>query len=408
METVSDVVVVGGGPCGSFSALNLARIGIKVTVFEEHDEIGVPCHCAGHLSIKGLKQLGLHPLPSEIVENSFCGAIFHSPGGKEFSVRFHSPVTCVVNRVLFDKHVAKMAETLGTRYRLNSVVASLLIDDSFVKGVVVKEGGKTERKFWSKIVLDAEGISSKILRQTGLRTFNRGNLVNGVHAEVENVKDLEPDMVEVYLGKDYAPGFYAWLTPKGDDRAKVGLAAKSANPRELLRKLMLKHPAASKKLCSAKVLQNVFHPIPLGGPIPKAYSNGLMAVGDVASHVKPTTGGGVVFGMISAKIAADVALEALQRDDFSSRFLGLYQRRVQKLLGFDLNAMLRIRKMLDAMSDAKLDDAIGFCRRFGLEDFLRSIEDIDFQGQALLNALRSPRALAALVYFFMLYLSANP
>ena len=407
METVSDVIVVGGGPCGSFAALNLAKFGVKVTVFEEHDEIGVPSYCTGHLSIKGLKHLGLYPLPAKIVENIFYGANFYSPKSRKFSVRFSSPVTCVVNRVLFDKYIAEMAETCGVRYCLNSRVESLIIEDGFVKGVFVKQDGKAAKKFLAKIVIDAEGISSRILRQAGLPTLNRHMLVNGVQAEFENVEDTEPDMVEVFLGKNYAPGFYAWLVPKSDGMAKVGLAAKTGNPKELLQRLMLKHPIASKKLRKAKLLQTAFHSIPLGGSIPKTYSDGILTVGDAASQVKPTTGGGVIFGMTCARVAAEVAYEALHENDFSSDFLGLYQKRCKETLGFDVNVMLKVRRMLDAMSDEKVDDAINFCTKLGLDKTLQNVRDIDFQGQALLRALRTPRMLTAFIYFFLLYLSAN-
>ena len=47
MKNVSDVVVVGGGPVGSFAAWKLAKLGAEVTVFEEHEAIGKPSHCAG-------------------------------------------------------------------------------------------------------------------------------------------------------------------------------------------------------------------------------------------------------------------------------------------------------------------------------------------------------------------------
>lgn len=69
----SDAIVVGGGPCGSFAAFNLAKLGAKVSVFEEHHEIGAPSHCTGLVSISGLKHLGLDPLPSRIVENVIRG-----------------------------------------------------------------------------------------------------------------------------------------------------------------------------------------------------------------------------------------------------------------------------------------------------------------------------------------------
>lgn len=407
MKHFSDAIVIGGGPCGSFTALNLAKLGVNVKVFEEHGEIGVPSHCAGHLSITGLKLLGLYPLPSRIVENTFYGAIFHSPKGKEFSVRLSSPVTCVVNRVLFDKHVAEIAEDAGAHYSLNSMVESLITENDFVKGVIVRRGN-TEEKFSAKVVVDAGGVSSRILRQAGLSASDPKTFVNAVQAEVENVKNLNPDMVEVFLGKDYAPGLYAWLVPKHDGKANVGLATNTGNPKKLLQKLMYNHPIASKKLHAAKLSRIFFHPIPLGGPIPKTYFNGFLAVGDAASQVKPTTGGGVIFGMMCARVAAEVAYEALHKDDFSSETLSEYQKKCDEVLGFEGKVMLKTRRMLDALSDDRIDKAITFCTKIGLDKTLQKVEDIDFQGRSLLHMLWNPRFSVALLYFIFSYLSANP
>jgi geranylgeranyl reductase family protein len=408
MKNVPDAIVIGGGPVGSFAALNLAKLGAKVTVFEEHTDIGSPSHCAGHLSIQSLKKLGLYPLPGKIIENTFSAANIYSPLGTKLSVRLAHPITAAVNRTLFDKYLAEKAEAAGAHYCLNSRVQSLLMDSGFVKGVNVKQNDKNEEKAWAKIVVDAEGISSRILRQTGLSTLNRDRLVYAVEAEVENVKDVELDAVEVFLGKTYAPGFYAWLIPRLDGTAKVGLATNTGNPKDFLLRLMLKHPVASKQLGTAKITRTAFHSIALGGPISKAYSNGFLAVGDAASQVKPTTGGGVIFGLTCARIAAEVANEAMRRNDLSSDYLRLYQKRCIDTLGFDFNVMLRIRKFLDSLSDEKVDDALRFCARLGINKTLQNVEEIDFQGQALLKILTKPLMFAALAYFLMLYLSANP
>lgn len=399
-------MVIGGGPCGSFSALNLARKGVTVTVFEEHSEIGVPSHCAGHLSIMGLKRLGLYPLPNNIVENLFYGANFYSPKGLELSVRFDSPVTCAVNRELFDKYIARLAEDLGAHYQLNSQVKSLTIENTHIKGAIVKQNGKTV-KVSAKIVVDAEGVFTRILKQTGLHPPRSDKIVHGFQAEVEKVKDFEPDFVEVFLGSAYAPGFYAWLIPKRDGKAKVGLAARKGKAKELLQNLMHKHPAASSKLAKAKILRESFHPITLGGPIPNAYSNGFLTIGDAASQVKPTTGGGVILGLNCAKIAAEVAIEALNKSDFSSQFLSTYQKRYMEIFGFDIKTMLIIRRMLDKIPDKKLDDIIDFYRKIRLDKAVKNFRELDLQGQAILKAWKNPRILAALAHFFATYLSAN-
>jgi digeranylgeranylglycerophospholipid reductase len=408
MKNVPDVIVVGAGPVGSFAAWKLAKLGAKVTVFEEHEAIGSPSHCAGHMSIRSLRKLGLHPLPSKIVENTYSQANFHSPKGFTFSVHLAKPVTCSVDRAAFDRHIADKAEAAGARFCLNSRVQSLLMENDVVKGVTVKQGAQAEERFSAKIVVDSEGISSRLLRQTGLPGLNGERLVHAVEAEVDHVKDVDLDAVEVFVGKAYAPGFYAWLMPRLDGTAKVGLATKTGNPKEFLQRLMLKHPVASKQLANAKITRTAFHPITLGGPIAQTYADGFLAVGDAASQVKPTTGGGVIFGVTCAGIVADVAHEALRISDVSSNFLQRYQKRCADTLGFDFNVMLRIRRFLDSLSDEKIDDVLRFCTRIGLDKALENVDEIDFQGQLLLKILTKPAMVAALAYFLKLYLSANP
>ncbi len=399
MENFSEVVVIGGGPSGSFTALNLAKRGIKVTVFEEHREIGVPFHCAGHISIRNLKLLGLYPLPENIVENIFWGAKIYSPNGKELTVKFNEPITCTVNRELFDKHIAHLAQKHGAIYYLGTRVKSLVRENGFVRGVKAQRENKTFRVL-AKIVVDAEGFPPRMLTEAGIKYSGKRIFVNGIHAEAENI-DAELDFVEVFLGKAYAPGFYAWLIPKLDGKAKIGLAVKKGNPEEFLKKLMYRHPVASKRLREARILKKAFHPITLGGVIPRAYSNGFLAVGDAASQVKPTTGGGIILGLNCAKIAADVIQKALNDDDFSAETLMDYQKRIKKLMKFDMKAMLMIRKMLDRMPDKKLDGFIRFCKKFQLENSVKEFSEIDFQGQAILKAIKNPRIFLAMAHFIV-------
>ena len=68
MKTKPDIVVVGGGPCGSYAAYIAAKLGAEVVVCEEHERVGAPKHCAGHLNISSLKRLGLR-VPLDAIEN---------------------------------------------------------------------------------------------------------------------------------------------------------------------------------------------------------------------------------------------------------------------------------------------------------------------------------------------------
>jgi len=391
-----DAVVVGGGPCGAFSAFTMAKQGMNVVVCEEHKKIGVPTHCAGHLSLSGLKRLGLH-LPSNVVENEFKGAVLHSPRGKEFSVRFNSPVTCVVNRELFDKYLSNLAVKAGVQYLFGSRAESLVVDSGFVRGVAIRRE-RTKKTLASSLVIDAEGCSSILLKKAGLQTLDCSMIVNAVQAEVDRVDDVNTNTVEVYLGQKYAPGFFAWIIPKRNTSAKVGLATNMGNPREHLHRFMQKHPVASNKLRKSKITRLSFHPISLGGAIPKTYSNGLLIVGDAASQVKPTTGGGVIFGLICSKIAGKVAYEALQNHDFSEGFLSHYQSTWKEWIGFDLAVMRQIRKLLNRLSDDKIDKIIDLCARLGMDAILEEVGDLDFQGASLIRMIRRPSPLVITLY----------
>ena len=404
----TDTVIIGGGPVGSYAALNLAKLGVKVTVYEEHPEIGLPSHCAGHISIRSLRSIGLYPLPNGIVENIFTAANFYSPFGTKFSLHLSRPVTIALNRARFDNYLADQAKTAGVEFVLGTRVQSLIRAEGFVKGINIQRNGEKEEEVYSNVTLNAEGISSRILRQSGLTALNPKGLVYAVEAEVENVKDIELNAVEVYFGKSYAPGFYGWLIPKPDGTAKVGLATNRGNPHEFLQALMSKHPVASKQLGKAKITKIGYHAITLGGPIEKTYANGFLACGDCASQVKPSTGGGVIFGLTCAKMASQTVSEALQHGDVSAEFLQNYQKRCSDLLSFDFSVMLKLRRFLDSLSEDKMDQMLRVCAKLGVDYALRDVDEIDFQGKLMFKVLGKPAMLAAIGYFALLYLSANP
>jgi digeranylgeranylglycerophospholipid reductase len=397
-----DIIVVGGGPCGSYAAYTAAKLGAEVLVCEEHEEIGLPKHCAGHLNVSSLELLGIR-VPPAAIENEIKGAVFCSPSGKQFVLRCRAPVTYVVNRELFDKHLAELAMKAGVKYRFKSGVKSLILDSGSVKGVALKGEERVE----ANVVIDAEGCSSKLLKKTGLDGLEGSMMVKGAQAEVDCVEDVKEDMVEVYFGRNVAPGFFAWIIPRNDGSAKVGLATESGDPRKYLRRFMEKHPVASEKLKKSRTVYSSFHPIPLAGPIPKTYSDGFLVVGDAASQVKPTTGGGVIFGLTCAREAGEVACEAVKMQDFSEAFLSRYQSRWKGLVGFDLAAMLRMRRMLDSLSDSRIDGMIDLCTKLGVDSVLEKVGDLDFQGRTLIPMIKYPGALAVISYFLFSWLTST-
>lgn len=387
-----DVIVVGAGPAGAFSAYHAAKLGAEVEVHEEHTESGISPHCTGHVSLAGLKQLDLK-LPRNLVENEIRSAIFHSPSNQHFAVKFSSPVTCVINRERFDEYLREKALEAGVRIVYNSHVRSLTAKKDSIIGVAA-ETRKGVEESRSKVVINAEGVSSILLKRAGLPSPNSRLTVKGIEADVDRIMDIELDSVEVFLTREFAPGLFAWIVPRSDGSAKIGLGTEKGNPVDCLRRFIHKNPIARLRLKGSHLTRIVCHPISLGGPISKTFHNGLLIVGDAASHVKPTTGGGIVMGLMGAKIAGEVAALSINK----KLELSTYERLWKKKFGLDMTIMKQLRLLLNRLSDKKLDHLIDISNRIGLNESLRKMINIDFQGKSLIRAATDPRVLAKGVY----------
>jgi geranylgeranyl reductase family protein len=393
----SDITVVGAGPAGSFAALHAAREGAQVTICEEHSQVGVPLHCTGHISLEGLRRLKLN-LPDKVFENKIRSAIFYSPSGREFSVRYDSDVTCVVDRTLFDQHILNMAVRFGVNLLMDTHVDAFSFKGGGVNGVVIRRE-RGVKSIPSKVVIDAEGVSSNILRRLNLACAKKHTIVSGVQAEFDKVADVRMDTVEVFLGRNFAPGFFAWIVPRRNGTVKVGLVAYRRNPRQCLHNFIHDYPTTRGRFKRSQLMRVAYHPITLGGPINRTYAEGLLVVGDAASHVKPTTGGGIIMGLLCAKIASKVAVDATRQDDSSARFLSQYEHQWKQEISLDMKLMRYARILLNRLTDRKLDQLIGFCSALELDQTLKNVGDIDFPVTSLLHTSEKHKILATLLYF---------
>jgi digeranylgeranylglycerophospholipid reductase len=394
-ETI-DIAIVGCGVSGATAALAATQSGAKVSIFEEHTRVGEPSHCSGHVGIMAFKRFSPQ-IPEKIIENRIKGAVLHSPSGEQLTLYRSQPVTWVLNRTELDRHLASLATDNGAELHLNSCVDGF--KRSFGGGFELKIGGRAQAELSCRMLIDAGGCGAPISKYASLSALGSRVLVNSAQINVEDLSNVNEDLVEVYFGQHYAPGFFGWIIPRRDGSAKVGIAAGArANVRQCFERFVKKHPIVSSKLRHAKFLTKpMYHPIPVGGAKQRTYSDGILAVGDAASQVKPTTGGGIVFSLVCGKIAGKTAAKAVQLGDTSSTYLRGYERSWRKLLGFDLTVMTWLRKLLYRLPDSRLDRIFGAFAELNVDDVLNRTSDIDFQGRTLLSLDRDPRLLVTLL-----------
>ena len=384
----TDILVIGAGPAGLIAAREAATRRADVVVLEEHEEIGNPCHCAGLLSLKGLERLGA-PADGAYVQNKVRGARFFSPSGLTFTIEKNEPVACVIDRSIFDRFLAQKTAEAGARISLNEQAKSIELGE---KDTAIQSENK---KFHAKMVIDAEGASSRIIKDTGLKPINHDSLVPGIQCDLENV-GVDPEYVEVHFGNRTAPRFFAWVIPLSENKARVGLGCKGESPKERLDEFVRRRFGIEKNLGRGDIRSGL---IITGGPIDRTFSDRFLVVGDVAGQVKPTTGGGVILGGLCASIAGRIAAEAVDCGDCATSFLGRYETLWKDELSKDFRLMLLARKVVNRLSDKAMDKLFNAVIEENLQGIFSAEGDIDFQSTVILKMLKKKEILGVLPSF---------
>ena len=368
-----DVAVIGAGPAGSMTAKKAAEGGANVAVFEEHPRAGWPVQCAGLLGVRAVEESELPP--GSFLIRPLRGAKVVSPGG--FQLTFRAPETkaWVVDRRLFDRSLLAEAARAGAEVMMASPVTDLTREGG--RTVLAVGRGPDRIKVEADAVISAEGVGARIARSAGIGPPRE--LLSSAQVEVPfEVED--PEGVEVFLGREVAPGFFGWAIPASEGVARVGLCCRN-NACPYLKRLLKSPPIRSR--IRGGPLHLAVGGLPLGPP-PSTVADGFIAVGDAAGQVKPTSGGGIYPGLVSAKIAGDVAAAAAAEGDSSAARLSEYERRWRAALGRELRLGMIVHRMRAGTADPEMDDLVRHLA--GREDLIRIIEeegDIDLPSRAI-------------------------
>ncbi len=337
---MDDVLVLGAGPAGNNTALQLSRRGYRVTVVDRRQVIGDKL-CTGIVSVECLRQF---PADESQVIQEAKSADVYSPSGASLRMARERPQAYVLNRVAYVQSFADRARAAGAAYLLGHTVQSLAVDADGVSAVVAN--GRGPQVLRAKAAVIASGFGAGLTHMVGLGQVS--DHVTGFQAEV-SVRAI--DRIEVYVGRKYAPGFFAWLVPTSPGRALLGLLARRKGD-ELLQQLL------AKLQDEGKVTGIVKQPKRWGIPmktLDQAFRDRVLVVGDAAGQVKPATGGGIYYSLLSSEIAAETLDRAIQAGDLSASALSAYEREWRGLLGDELETGYNARRLFELLGDRQID-----------------------------------------------------
>ncbi|MDK2892896.1 geranylgeranyl reductase family protein [Methanohalophilus sp.] len=357
-----DVVIVGAGPAGATAAAYAAQSGASVLLIDKKKDIGVPLQCGGFLTHEEtLRELlpnaelpyQLFEYSKSCVHTSTSFQRFIAPDGysKGFKVEGDA-----LDRRKFDRYLVKQAAKAGAEVLIGTNVTEISQHTVITDGIF----GKANYNF--KVLIGADGPNSLVGKSRGLvRKRDPMGVGTAFEYEVSGV-EVDKDAVEMYFGKNYVPGGYAWIISQGDDNANIGVGVREALfdenmcARDYLNRFMHKHPQASKKLEGGTIISVVAGLVPVGGAPSKTATKNTLIAGDAAGQIIATNGGGIATAMVGGKIAGEVAADHLN----GKCRLEEYENRWRKQMGLEIKTAVYIRKLMDNLmkSDTLMSTAI--------------------------------------------------
>ena len=342
----ADVIVVGAGPAGATTAFYLAQSGLDVLLLEKsqfpRDKV-----CGDGLTPRAVKALvGMGIDVSE--ENGWLRNKGLRVIGAGHRMELDWPELgsypgygLVRTRADLDQTLARRSVQAGARLHENTTVTGAVTDERTgrITGVAT-----AERRYLSRVVIAADGNSSRLSVSVGLRKRDDRPLGVAVRTYYQTPRH-EDDYLESWLdlwdGTRLLPG-YGWIFGMGDGTSNVGLgllntskAFGNTDYREMLKAWLRAMPEEW-----GFTEENRTEPIrgaalPMGFNRTPHYYRGLLLVGDAGGMVNPFNGEGIAYAMESGEILARTVVQAFARSTAAEteRVLASYPRALQQAYG---------------------------------------------------------------------------
>jgi len=347
-----DVIIVGAGPAGSLAAYTAAKENVKVLLLEKDREIGTPVRCAEAVGKDSLDKILDQDIDPKWLAATIKKFRFVAPDGSIVYPQVPM-IGYVLNRQVFDYDLAMYAAKAGAVVRTKAYVSALHWEGDTVAGVKCRFG-REERLIRSKIVIGADGVESRVGRWAKLdTTIAMRDMETCSQMTLANLS-IDDDTCAFYFSQKKFPGGYAWVFPKGNGTANVGLGISGNKARQ---------QSASSRLTSfveeifpsASVLNTTVGGVPCANRPERISAAGLLLAGDAAMQTNPVSGGGIATGMTAGRLAGQIAAAALKENDFSAQFFDIYEKEWDKACGNSQKRYYRLKEGISKLTDEQLN-----------------------------------------------------
>jgi digeranylgeranylglycerophospholipid reductase len=346
-NSLYDIAVIGAGPAGSTAALHAARLGRRVCLLERNARAGWPVRCGEGI---GLKSFVAHAGSRlEWTKNKISRSVMVSPSGIRVAIA-DIDESYILDREKMDGALAAEAASAGTELFLSSPVIDLRrADDGRYECL------SPERSWKASLVIIADGVESRTARRLGWNTTLRLSDIESCAFCRVTSPAIDQETCIFHVGSSVAPGGYAWIFPRGNGEANVGLGmigtrSSAGKAKKLLQAFLDKelHGLPVKDLhCGGVPVTRYVRPLVRGG---------ALLAGDAARQVNCMSGAGIHYSLFAGKLAGTTAAQAFRADGaIDYRHLGRYETGWRKTYGRQQERSYALKEFVMKTDDAFLD-----------------------------------------------------
>jgi geranylgeranyl reductase family protein len=408
MDTDYDVIIAGAGIAGMVTAASAAKHSsqnLKILVIDRNsrDEAGKKTStgwvCGDAVSKNSLeyleREVGIRYEKPEL-EQAVHGVVAYSPDHS--SKAMFDGEGYVLNRKLLPQRQLKDAEKLGVEFRFESYADALVVQDGFIRGVHCRSSTDNSTfKRTAQLVVDATGSASRLRTSLPIKSYiekeidkendmeSTGRYILKFEAGKQDSTFFDPDICIIHLDQEIAPGGYAWVFPKGEDKMNVGLGVQKRllerrneqlGRNDTLQSLIDEYVRAKPviknwRLADAaedKGNEKGNWQVPVRRQNDCMVANGYLIVGDAAWMPRPIDAGGIGPAIYDSTIAGKVVAEALESKDTSERGLWKFNTEYVRVYGYRMASFEILRRFLQILSNEDLN--------YGMKHFLGQ-DDVD-------------------------------
>nr|WP_302578516.1 NAD(P)/FAD-dependent oxidoreductase [Methanobrevibacter arboriphilus] len=362
-----DVAIVGGGPIGSTLAYKIAKEGYKVAILDKKKEIGIPLQCAGIVS---KKLMDVNEIPDNLILNSVKGAYLHS-SNNTLKVEKNHTEAFIIDRIAYDKFLAERAVNNGVKFFNQYKVTYIDSDNGIIRcqnnmevSAKIIVGADGSKSFVSSLINEKFNYFNASQYLVEINTSSRDNMINTNAVE----------FVDLFAISKILPGFL-WCIPTSDSSFRVGLFSNNSykDQKEILNSFL----ANDERFKESSIIEKYHGKIPIFDKNKKIIKDRILLIGDAASQLKPTTGGGLIIGFDTTNLAKDAIIKSLDNDNIN--FLKDYEQNFKKKYAKELNYQIRVQKTLENLSDNDLDFMFTKLKEKNAEEIISKYGDMDKQ-----------------------------